>query len=747
MMIFTLNPNGNSRTISFSQPSVTIGSTGDISLPGEQLQEKHIQIVQQDGHFVAINLANDPFAMLNSLPFGKKVLSNYDLLQIGNTEIQFETAVHPCVAQNAAMAAVENSEFADKIPAPPEEQNPLDVDDGYFFASHPVVVDEDETDSNAGEEGKEKKPRSLYAEFELRYNWPLFIGICFGVLAAAFIVIGMIYINVSGRSDVESTIAAEGVADVAMALTYAQVNQIAAQKQNWFDPDFLKNNLASVLSVEYTSFAHIDNQGQFSNCPYFLRIYTSSDLSQFIVIAQPAPSLLQWLVPKASIIVDSTSMQMRNISDLRALNRLLTSANTLDHDSSIEISRLVKQGELIPLDSLPAEKGFHPPKALALLRPGAENLIYNAPRYYHFGETLLKKAVSLLQIVGSSHEVARLQQQLTELSKMTDLVLYSSQGMQKAINAQKALSTLAPNTQFLTAYLTLDGNGKVTNSRLLLNDDYPDFLSTHFLPSTEKQNPIFHPTEIPSDITAMAAPTPQAQPPKSLSGLDAPIDPHHPLLLQLNALSMERQRSLKTVSDRMIALLHGHNEGSVSAFSDSFSKLLRWYEQLDRQYQDKIMKELVQLYREYADMPLSQFAAYVQAARLDVLAQDTLKTRGQSLSQNPVNKEQVAAQLGKIGNAVDLSDLDQVVTETAGMLNLTRMPHPEQVIAYQNEMRAATVQKVRSFLLSSDKHLPKTALHNEAREALMHLLKTAWVIDPDECEFYLSEFDLRKDEG
>lgn len=765
----------HTETYSFNALQVSIGSgASDIKLPNESLQPIHVQIIEENGSFTILNVANDPFVTLNLLPFGKKAITNSDTIQIGETSIEFTGKLSPTkeeqkqadhsdeesVDLEALLREVEEFDtfpeeqieqqafepFSNQASEEPvlhksshtlESETPDSQEETFYHPQGTIIEVDDEVDTSSDKEAQEAIAHQV-AEKKRRF----FTSLAFIFLLAALVGCVVAYLKISHESTKEQMIATEGVSDVAMALAYAQVNHIIPQKQNWFDPDFLKNNLASVLSTEYPSFANIDNQGQFQNCPYMLRIYTSADLKQFLVIAQPEATLFHWLFPKPAIAVDSKTMEMRMISNIRALNRLLANPNVLDSPNAAEISYLVRQGDPITLYSFGLGKGFSPPKALALVRPGAENFIYNAPRYHHFGESLLKKAVSLLQIVGNSHEVTRLQQQMNELSKFPNFVLYSSQGMQKAIQAQKALATLVPNNPFLTAYLSLDANERITNSHLLLNEDYPDF----FAQSALQQE--LHPTIL-STMGAMNKPpnTEVAslgsnESPLPLNDIDKEVDPSKPLFLQLSALTMERQRALKAVSDRIIVLLNSHNEGKAPVFSDTFSKLLTWYVQVDQQQQEKVMHELTELYREHSQMPLSQFSAYVRSAGLGIVAKESLHSFSQELNSIKLSAEQVKQQMKKIQDSTSFVELDHTVIETAALLNLNRLPDPEQLIKYQNEMRTETLQQLGKFILSPSSRLPPSAFLEENRALITHILKTAWVTDPDEYDFYLNEFDL-----
>jgi hypothetical protein len=740
------------KIVSFDQPNVIIGAeAADLSLSEEGIQKKHITIIEEEQRFIVINTANDPFATYNALPFGKKVLKNHDVIQVGNSKIVFEGEHQAPIDVDAlfqeleaitaletkglagSQATVENEVTSDNInfhstiqnnPQPlagtikeatqdnlntTDAQAPLDLvtdtedeilvdnalDDAEDLAgeassdeaalplatqenleqpsgtdsqeievtasaptsepSHPEtspsvdevpqetaenvlkndplaaevakknVLDEDDSDTpNTERERNEDSENHLEKEphesevlaLASQSNWRLYLALFIAFSTLMSLVGTVMYFKVVHASNRERIEAAEAVADVSMALAYAQVHNIKPQKQNWSDPDFLKNNLASVLSSEYPAFSHIDKQGQLENCAYILRIYTSSDLAHFLVIAQPEPTLLQRLIPKAAIIVDSRAMEMRHINDLKALNRLLVNPNTLDGANAVEISNIVKEGDLIPLSSLATNQqnhGFIPPKLLALSHPGAENLIYNAPRYYHFGESVINRAVHSLEGTHDEHEASRLKEQIEALANYTDIVLYSSQGIQKAIKAQKALAAYAPHSKFITGYLNFNTQGEMTGSHLVYNDNQALVYGPQAQTGTEPTAAPFHD----EDDLAVGDHAFTGAPHVKTDTSHVQTDLNHSLLLRLTSLANDRRQSLTSISDEINALLGNNNTRSIDDFKTLLSELIGRYEKTDLKYQKKIIKELIQLYEEYPELSLTQFIAYLNMAGLD----------------------------------------------------------------------------------------------------------------------------------
>ena len=87
------------------------------------------------------------------------------------------------------------------------------------------------------------------------------------ILASLILFAGGIYLTMSEQIDEEEIKAAEGVADVALALTYAKLNRETPQKMDWSDPNFLNRMLLSVVSNQYPIATTIGSTGQFRDFP------------------------------------------------------------------------------------------------------------------------------------------------------------------------------------------------------------------------------------------------------------------------------------------------------------------------------------------------------------------------------------------------------------------------------------------------------------------------------------------------
>lgn len=583
---------------------------------------------------------------------------------------------------------------------------------------------------------------NYYLSPQMAKSWRTLVKYLAGFLVVSAIVASLVYLWVTDQTEEEEMIAAKGVADIAMSLTYAQLKNIHPQNQNWSHPEFLRNNLTPILAPNYLSLADVDAHGQFANCPYMLRIHSSSDLSEFLVIAQPCPSLLQWLAPKASIVVDSRAMEMRKIVDLRALNRLIFNSNNLDGLSSNEISHLVSQGALVPLSSLvnkAESQGLAPPKALSLIRPGAENRIYNAPRYYLLGETVISHSLDLAGKLSGGKEVSLLQQELSSLIHFPDLVLYTAGGIQHALKAQKALTSLSPNDKFIIAYLQMNNHGKITNSHLLI-DDHPAEIAT-----AEIKLPLNDPSNASPDNEL------EANEELIVETVEAPIehdiiqevDTDHPLFSQLSSIADARSSTLNPIAEEIIDLVNKQTTSVQSDFTSRLIKLQQKYADADREEQNKIFKKFHKIAHDHHFLPAAKFMEYVHVSGLKPLFQEYLKKQSKD---HQITDEQIEQQFQNLKTSSTWQELEQHSAQINQLLQFERVPDEGRLTAFQDSARSIVTQKLNQFILSSTEALPASAFNPEYLQNLTNIIKAVWIIDPEMHDFYIAEFELRAPE-
>lgn len=599
MIKLTLTPQTQPISYIFEKSRIVIGKSlssvqPDLPLAIAALLPEHLAIEEIDGQFLIINTANDPFTTLNGHPFGKKFLSNGDLILIDSIAIRFEgtpnktkTASPPVAIPNIdhllrrveelKMALIEAGAIPtesspdpifDQEPAPPSCANlsalakleRKSLKDDYLHD----LDDENDSDS-ALKSANSANPRFII-------SWKALFTFMFGFLIFCSAAFAIFYLSMIDRSQKEEIKVAAAVADVVMALNFAQLNHALPHNQNWSDPDFLKHNLTAVLANGYQPLANIDSHGQFHETSYILRIYTSSDLGHFLVIAQPNANLLQWLVPKSAIIVDSQLMELRKTTDLKTLNRLLVDP-TLDNNNSDEIAYLVGQGTLITFDEINQahkDSSFSIPKALTFIRPGAENLIYNALRYYRFGESLSKNAISLYETRDNQYDVSHMLQEIDAFMKLKNIVLYSSGGLQTAMAVQKALGIFAPQHKFLFGYVQVSTKGLAHSGHLLIDDNSsavaelnkPE-ISIHAYP---------HHSHLSSDFQYLSS--------------------NHTFDELLPSISKQRDASFKEIEEKIIELISAENRSALPDFTDQLAQLLQQHDIVDLTYQAQITNAL-----------------------------------------------------------------------------------------------------------------------------------------------------------
>ena len=508
---------------------------------------------------------------------------------------------------------------------------------------------------------------------------------------------------------------------------YAQLNHLKPHNHNWSDIDFLKNNLLHILPDTPSPAYQIDAQGQFNCCPYSLRIYTSSDLSHFLLIAQPAPSLLNWLIPQSLIVVDSHLMELRILKDVRSLNRLLANSSPLDGNNGKEITTLIKQEGLIRLANLAAETGqqdFAPPKNLGWIRPGAENLIYNAPRYYLLGHSIVQKSLVLANTKSSSEEVAALKRDIENLSTLSQCVIYSDQGKKSALLMRQEIMLFAPTDKLLFGYILFNSQGKINQVFLLKEDDEG---KKELFPNLDpkESDPIALIT--PAEMAISSEPTekPQEQP---------SVDFNHPIYIHLHSLVMLRENELKPLVGAINQLVSYELQYPRTQFQEELHALIHHYMITNGKHKQTIQESLDSLYHQYENISTHEFLKFIKALKLDLLIQQEEQSIGFATENWQRNFDHLKENIEK---SQSITELDQLIHTANSWLNFEFIKDPNELMKYQNLLRNQLLEQLKKCLISSKKNFPIKA---NDKECLKHLLSYERLIKPEEREFFLEEF-------
>lgn len=593
---------GQTQRLLFSKEMIIIGEGAsqsvDLSFYGKGLHQNHLKIVQQHDGYVLINQANDPFVSLNGFPFHKKKLQPGDEILLHSIRIYVEeingkkeNSEIPPLDEPVEEESFPPVNFEQEKEEPKPENFEWDEIEKFLQTSEDVS----ESIPESHQENIIEEKQIIFDEEELeihemhpedaeelpsfwRKNWKWIPAFILVIAIGASSIFFEMYLRASGNKEIQEIKAAEAVADVSMALTYAQLHQVIPQKNYWADPEFLKDNLQALLSSTSLPCTQVDAQGHLKQCAYFLRIYMSSDLSRFLLIAQPSPGLSQWIIPRDAIITDSHSMELRKIQDLKQINRLLADFNSLDGLHDEEITSILKNGKIISLFQL-AERlkssGFSPPKALAYIRPGAENYIYNSPRYHLIGHDILNQAATLSELAEEDAINEAFEKQIALISRFPDLVLYSSKGLLAAQEGRRALAKLAPKEKFLTAYLKVDSQGAVKSSHLIMDGDWEE----------EK------------------------------------VGTSHPIEGKLAQLSAERRDELKEISQKISDFIALDSNLESKNFERAYQDLMKTYADKRDQSSQKVLNALKEMKEKY-QLEEDQFLIYLKHFGLDEIWQN-----------------------------------------------------------------------------------------------------------------------------
>lgn len=788
MIRLTLNAHSDPEIHLFNKSTILIGSESnhaDLVLSHPDIQSIHLKIIEQNGLPYLINYVNDPFVTLNENAFGKKMLQSGDVISLhqmtllfenldtvpssGTDEIKKEDRISlsgseiekpstdtsqltplPSSTEGIDFTSVSLPFEKEVIGLGEEELQQASLDE-YLkeleSLSQPAVappaaplkekeerkrttaslkddylrdLDDDNHTQGQGPFGQFKEPSHLYQA------WKWILLFIFSLIAISGVVGTVIYFTVSDKAEAQETKAAQAVADITMALTHAHLNHLKPHNQNWSDSDFLKSNLQAILPETASYATQIDAQGQFNSCPYSLRIYTNSDLSHFLLIAQPAPSLLNWLIPQSLIVVDSHLMELRVLKDVRSLNRLLANPEPLDGPSGKEITSLIKQSGLLRLAALASDSGqedFSPPKNLAWVKPGAENLIYNAPRYYRLGHHIIQKAMTLSTSKGSSQEVALLKQDVEDLSCFHSFTLYSDQGKKSAMLVRQGLMLFAPSDKVLFGYLLFNAQGKIHQGHLLKDEEE---LKESSVVNVPKEN----------DLVAFQGSTETAKEESSKKNLErAAVDANHPIYIQLQSLVLMRETELKPLAISLNNLVNQELLMPRAQFQMEFQNLSHTYLLANAKHKQTIKETIDALYHQYEEIPIHQFLSFIKALNLEQLIQQedhSITVIDENCQQN------MELLLTYIENSKSLVELDNLVHIASTWLNFDYIKEPNELMKYQNLLRNQLLEQLERYLLLQKKHV---VLKADDKEILQHILSQERLIKPEEKEFFLEEFD------
>lgn len=383
--------------------------------------------------------------------------------------------------------------------------------------------------------------------------------------------------------------AAQGLADIAMALLHSKMTQQATLEHHWNDQEFLEENLQAVLSSKYRARSNVGSNGELLHCSYKLQLTVDPSESRFLLTARPKHTLTQWLIPKKSLAIDSQTMTIHRIRDERLLEKAAMVIKESKENRPSDLAFLINDKTLIPLSSLEPEGhrlGFVPPAELADLLADSQNRIYNAPRYYKLSRLVIQTASRLEENKATPRDVSALSSLIHTYCAFDDWVFYCSQGKAMAWHALRGLERQQPQRQFLVGYLEFHAEDGL-------------IADTHLVSATNEE-----------ESAAKAHSHPR----------ELEVNRHHPLFVELTHLAGERQRALQNSSQRLISYIEQNNSQPTPEFLSNFRTLIADYEHQELQQNSRIASSLDAIRKQYTLQEAERqiyVPAYIEAVGLE----------------------------------------------------------------------------------------------------------------------------------
>lgn len=560
--------------------------------------------------------------------------------------------------------------------------------------------------------------------------------------AALLLIVSSAMISVfilRGQNTQKELVAARGVCDISVALIHARANGSIPYNNDPMDPDFLEENLISVLTPQYRLLSHVHTENAtLSEDSYKLHILARTDLSKFIVIALPLPGPRQTLAPLPSIILYSDEMTVTRSFHTKHWQTFIDSTHSLGEVPTENLKALMRGSENIRLSTLDDQKktlGFTLPSELGHLLEEATTKVYNAPRYFSLTEPLVELIPSAVQGTLTTREKTAFRQAFQHLTTLPFLIMYSSkEGVERA---KHALDTGILSRNPVLGMVHVDPHSELITSTEIFLDEDSDAIGHYIEAQHELQQ------ALPSLTTLNVEDNSDV-----IRELTV-IDHNHPLLITLSDEANHRQEALTNVAKRIDLLLEEHNRRQVPDLSEKLKRLSGEYVRLSEEYEHKIATVLRRYYLEHVGegkvYTLNTFLAAVKAADLESLLPESIQTEAIPPSSGvPLNEEskQFQSLIEALRESNDLTQLHELVEEGAALIDSKRLTMADQAISQHATLRVEVLKKISDFLLApKDIDTPQT-FHEQNRSLLNNIFDLADISDLEEREYYLNEFDL-----
>lgn len=560
-------------------------------------------------------------------------------------------------------------------------------------------------------------------------------------IAAVFLV-GMLFSGVftwfyyKNQSEKNELAAMRGVADIAMAVTYAQVYNVQPYHNNWKDPDFIDGCLNAVLSSKYRAASPIAQGGQLKDNIYQIEVIASHGVEDFLIVAIPRKGMQQMMAPCPLIVLSSRTMDIRKSKAIEPWVQAMKEGDLIDKAFVETLQDLADREVSLRLASLNAgdySQGFAVLKKISYYWPEGENKVYNAPRYFQLTEPIISKIIEYSERGLSAQEKSVLEEKVSALNRRGDVICYTSYGEEVAGKAAEALASFPANQTLLVAAVELEKDTKMIQSAKALDE--------------EKHAGYYQKLTIAASKSVIKGKQENIAANDFKTGKKTVIDPNDPLFVTLNELFSQRRDALKGLGDQLIDLIQQHNKNDLPNFEEKQKELTKKYEAVSEQFHKKIGSCLKNLYTDYVkngDLDKQKrFFATVRAVELERFLPEELKNLEGAEDKSAdvkIGLEDFKTLLDQIKHASTLGQLNVAVQRAREAMNSADVDSSQQ-LSYRQDFKAQVLKRVGDFLLSPDFALPKETFQQQDKAILADILNEVEISDSAEKDFYLGEFD------
>jgi uncharacterized ubiquitin-like protein YukD len=619
-----------------------------------------------------------------------------------------------------------------------DKETPLIVHsifDGIDFDETPLSIFETEED---GKKSKYRNAKQALIRKMLTIT---------SLLLVFFIICGGLYYTYLKHAHKKTEItAARALCDVSMSFLKTRLKH-SSNSPTEINPKVLIDNLNKVIPETYITPNLLNSEGQLETKNYSIEFFSSSDLSNFLFIAQAKDSIANTLVPQKTFVVSSQSLTLRVINSITPWATLLNTTDDFDKLKEENLLKLLMTTTVTPLSSLDDTKkelGFSPPKQLEKLYPGAQNLIYNAPRYYLFGTPFLdavstfSKEEDSLNSYEVNRQIEKLQSMQQALYTYENLVLYNEKGMNPALDTYYNVIKNLRNTSFLFGYLKFNRSTRyIVHSELITYQELTSFAEEQSLPSPDtlaKRKEVEY-ASLFEEVENLQSGTKQKL---RMSPEQRKINK------EIFGLSKQRQNDLQEVLNELDQLVTENKKEKIPNFQELKEELTQRYKAINEVHKKLIETGLDLLYAEYETGSKQTNLPYLHETiisyDLEDYMSDKLKEQLHYTKKlNDALNETIISE--QIERTVSLENLSVILEKLNKAVNQKNIPDPIELASLKSAIHQQTMNKLNTLLLNvhNDNLPPKHLLKNNL--LLNKIFTYANITEKDEQEYFLTAFD------